>query len=112
MWNASGIARSIADAADYGFDVASGGGDWAVLKGKRDALVLHLNARKIATRLLFGGNLLRQPYMLGRAHNVPGPLDGADLVMNSTFWIGVFPGLGDGHIDYMAEEMTGFCRAA
>jgi hypothetical protein len=32
--------------------------------------------------------------------------------MNSTFWIGVFPGLGDGHIDYMAEEMTGFCRAA
>ena len=79
---------------------------------KRDALVLHLNARKIATRLLFGGNLLRQPYMLGRAHNVPGPLDGADLVMNSTFWIGVFPGLGDGHIDYMAEEMTGFCRAA
>jgi glutathione reductase (NADPH) len=43
MWNASGIARSIADAADYGFDVASGGGDWAVLKGKRDALVLRLN---------------------------------------------------------------------
>jgi CDP-6-deoxy-D-xylo-4-hexulose-3-dehydrase len=79
---------------------------------KRDALVLHLNARKIATRLLFGGNLLRQPYMVGRTHRVSGTLDSADVVMNSTFWIGVYPGLGDAQIDYMAEEIAAFCRSA
>jgi len=77
---------------------------------KRDALVLHLNRRKIATRLLFGGNLLRQPYMVGRSHRVSGTLEAADVVMNSTFWIGVFPGLGDAQIDYMAEEIAAFCR--
>ena len=78
----------------------------------RDALVLHLNERKIGTRLLFGGNLLRQPYMLGRPHRVSGSLAAADLVMASTFWIGVFPGLGDVHIDYMLEEIAAFCRRA
>jgi CDP-6-deoxy-D-xylo-4-hexulose-3-dehydrase len=77
---------------------------------KRDALVLRLNRRKIATRLLFGGNLLRQPYMVGRTHRVSGTLDAADVVMNSTFWIGVYPGLGDAQIDYMAEEIAAFCR--
>jgi len=76
----------------------------------RDALVRHLADRKIATRLLFGGNLLHQPYMLDRPHRVAGSLDAADLVMTSTFWIGVFPGLGDGHIDYMIDEIAAFCR--
>jgi len=76
----------------------------------RDALVLHLGERKIATRLLFGGNLLHQPYMLDRPHRVVGSLDAADLVMTSTFWIGVFPGLGDAHIDYMIDEISAFCR--
>jgi glutathione reductase (NADPH) len=44
MWNAAGIAQSIGDARDYGFDVAAGGSDWAVLKEKRDAYILRLNA--------------------------------------------------------------------
>jgi len=44
MWNASGIALALADAGDYGFDVTTGGGDWALLKQKRDAYVLRLNA--------------------------------------------------------------------
>lgn len=78
----------------------------------RDALVLHLNDRKIATRLLFGGNLLRQPYMVDRSHKISGTLESTDLVMTSTFWIGVYPGLGDAQIDYMADEITGFCRKA
>jgi CDP-6-deoxy-D-xylo-4-hexulose-3-dehydrase len=76
----------------------------------RDALVRHLEDRKIATRLLFGGNLLHQPYMLDRPHRVAGSLDAAELVMTSTFWIGVFPGLGDAHIDYMVDEIAAFCR--
>ena len=44
MWNAAGIAQSIGDARDYGFDVTAGGSDWAVLKEKRDAYILRLNA--------------------------------------------------------------------
>ena len=78
----------------------------------REALILHLHQHKIATRLLFGGNLLRQPYMLGRPHRVAGSLAGSDLVMSSTFWIGVFPGLGDAQIDYMADSISAFCRRA
>ncbi|MDE8345173.1 MAG: lipopolysaccharide biosynthesis protein RfbH [Acidocella sp.] len=76
----------------------------------RDELVVHLNERKIATRLLFGGNLLRQPYMVGRDHKISGTLDATDIVMTSTFWVGVYPGLGDAQIDYMVDEITGFCR--
>ena len=78
----------------------------------REALIRHLDERKIGTRLLFGGNLLRQPYMVGRKHNVSGSLEGAETVMKSTFWIGVFPGLKDAHIDYMVETIAAFCRAA
>ncbi|MCQ4159630.1 lipopolysaccharide biosynthesis protein RfbH [Roseomonas sp. GC11] len=76
----------------------------------RDQLVVHLNEKKIATRLLFGGNLLRQPYMVGRDHRIVSDLTNADTVMTSTFWIGVFPGLGDGHVDYMLETIEAFCR--
>jgi CDP-4-dehydro-6-deoxyglucose reductase, E1 len=78
----------------------------------RDALLLRLNERNIATRLLFGGNLLRQPYMRGRAHRMAGGVDGAELVTTSTFWIGVFPGLDAARIDYMIDEIAAFCRAA
>ena len=78
----------------------------------RDKLVVHLNKKNVATRLLFGGNLLRQPYMVGRDHRISGTLNGADRVMYSTFWIGVYPGLSADHIDYMIETITAFCRHA
>jgi CDP-6-deoxy-D-xylo-4-hexulose-3-dehydrase len=77
---------------------------------KRDALLLKLNERRIGTRLLFGGNLLRQPYMTGRAHRVVGELTNSDAVTERTFWLGVYPGLGDKAIDYMIEVLTDFCR--
>ncbi|HUD91917.1 lipopolysaccharide biosynthesis protein RfbH [Sphingobium sp.] len=76
----------------------------------REALVQYLNTRKIGTRLLFGGNLLRQPYMKGRNYRVVGELSNADLVTTNTFWIGLFPGLTDSHLDYMAEELGNFLR--
>ena len=76
----------------------------------RDELVRHLNARRIGTRFLFGGNLVHQPYMLGREYRVAGDLDNADVVMNRTFWIGVYPGLDDAHIDYMLEVIADFVR--
>jgi methylmalonyl-CoA mutase cobalamin-binding subunit len=54
----------------------------------REELVQYLNEKKIGTRLLFGGNLLRQPYMKGRNYRVVGDLDNADLVTTNTFWLG------------------------
>lgn len=76
----------------------------------REELVKYLNQQKIGTRLLFGGNLLRQPYMKGRNYRVVGDLTNADLVTTSTFWIGLFPGLTDDHLDYMAERIGAFLR--
>lgn len=75
----------------------------------REALLIHLNAKRIGTRLLFGGNLLRQPYMLGRPHRVVGGTVQSDIVMHDTFWLGVYPGLTDSHIAYMLETIQHFC---
>ncbi len=75
----------------------------------RDDLVRHLNEKKIGTRLLFGGNLIRQPYMQGRRYRVHGALMNSDRVMNDTFWVGVYPGLSDAHVDYMCEIVRDYC---
>ncbi len=77
---------------------------------KRDDLVKYLNDCKIGTRLLFGGNILRQPYMLGRKYRVHGSLEASDMVMNNTFWIGVYPGLHQPEIDYIADSIRTFCK--
>ena len=76
----------------------------------REELVQYLNKKKIGTRLLFGGNLLRQPYMKGRNYRVVGELSNADLVTTNTFWIGLFPGLTPDHLDYMAETIGAFVK--
>ncbi len=76
----------------------------------RDELIIHLNAKKIGTRLLFGGNLVRQPYMKGRNFRVSGELTNADVVVDRTFWVGVYPDLAQDHIDYMLDVIDGFCR--
>lgn len=76
----------------------------------RDALTVHLNANKIATRLLFGGNLVRQPYMKGRAYRVSGELKNADIIVDRTFWVGVYPGLSSSHLDYVADTIRKFVK--
>jgi CDP-6-deoxy-D-xylo-4-hexulose-3-dehydrase len=76
----------------------------------RDALVQHLNEAKIATRYLFGGNLVHQPYMAGRAFRVFGETPNADLVMTATFWIGVYPALQMAALDYVLEVFEGFFK--
>lgn len=76
---------------------------------QRDDLVRHLNDRRIATRLLFGGNLLRQPYMKGRNHRVVGDLTNSDLVMTNTFWVGVFPGITENTVHHMLDVIHQFC---
>jgi CDP-6-deoxy-D-xylo-4-hexulose-3-dehydrase len=77
----------------------------------RDEIVRHLNERGIGTRLLFGGNLTRQPYMLGQRFRVHGDLKNSDRIMNQTFWVGVYPGIGDEATDYMLGVIDSFCRA-
>jgi len=77
----------------------------------RAELVAALNRAKIATRHLFGGNLIRQPYMAARAFRVAGETPNSDVVMNATFWIGVYPGLARMQLDYMLDCISTFCKA-
>jgi CDP-6-deoxy-D-xylo-4-hexulose-3-dehydrase len=74
----------------------------------RNRLVEFLNEHKIGTRLLFGGNLLRQPYMRGRNYRVVGDLTNADVITRNCFWIGVFPGLAEEHLAYIVETIDRF----
>ncbi len=78
----------------------------------RNSIVRHLDEHKIGTRLLFGGNLIRQPYMVGRHYRVHGPLTNSDRVVGQTFWIGVFPGIGEPEAGYVLDVIHRFCRDA
>ncbi|GAC1304410.1 MAG: lipopolysaccharide biosynthesis protein RfbH [Vulcanimicrobiaceae bacterium] len=71
----------------------------------RNALVRHLNDRKIGTRLVFAGNLVHQPAYADVSYRVVGELTNADVIMNDVFWIGTFPGLGIEEIDYVADTI-------
>jgi CDP-6-deoxy-D-xylo-4-hexulose-3-dehydrase len=69
---------------------------------ERTELLTYLDQEKVGTRLLFAGNLTRQPYMQGRNYRVSGELTQSDVVMNRTFWIGVQPALGVQQMDWAA----------
>lgn len=72
----------------------------------RHELIQALEHEKIATRLLFGGNLLRQPAYRGISHRVVGDLAETDRVMRNTFWVGLYPGLDQTHLDYVASRVS------
>lgn len=76
----------------------------------REHLVRHLNAKRVATRPLFAGNILRQPYFAGRKYRVSGALQTTDLVMANTFWVGVYPGVSEDMIAYVATCIGEFVR--
>ncbi|MFZ1614678.1 MAG: lipopolysaccharide biosynthesis protein RfbH [Holophaga sp.] len=74
----------------------------------RVALLKHLDQHKIGTRLLFGGNLTRQPYFQGLNYRIHGTLTNTDRIMNQTFWIGIFPGLSQEALAHSVRVLTAF----
>jgi CDP-6-deoxy-D-xylo-4-hexulose-3-dehydrase len=77
----------------------------------RTALLRHLDDKKIGTRLLFAGNLLKQPAYRNIEHRVIGDLRNSDLVLTNTFWLGVYPGLTDEMLNYVSEVVHDFVKA-
>jgi CDP-6-deoxy-D-xylo-4-hexulose-3-dehydrase len=75
---------------------------------RRVDLLGYLDQHKIGTRLLFAGNLIRQPSMAGRSYRVVGPLTNTDRIMNDTFWLGVFPGLTEEMLDFVAGKLEAY----
>ena len=71
-------------------------------------LLKFMTQNKIGTRLLFAGNLTRQPYFEKVNYRVHGELTNTDIIMNHTLWIGVYPGLERPHLDYMIEKFNEF----
>ncbi|MBF0552528.1 MAG: DegT/DnrJ/EryC1/StrS family aminotransferase, partial [Deltaproteobacteria bacterium] len=75
----------------------------------REDLMRYLNEHKIGTRLLFGGNIIRQPYFKDLSYRLAGDLKNTDIIMNRTFWLGVYPGLTPQHIDYIVGCVGNWC---
>ncbi|MEZ8079761.1 lipopolysaccharide biosynthesis protein RfbH [Enterovibrio norvegicus] len=75
---------------------------------ERVELLKFLDQYKIGTRLLFAGNLTRQPYFEKVEYKVVGGLKNTDLIMNNTFWVGVYPGLTQEHLNFMVEKFEEF----
>lgn len=94
------------DPSWFGFPITLHG----ALSGRRAPLLDFLTRAKVGTRLLFAGNLLRQPYFKDRPHRVSGALANADRIMNETFWTGIYPGLDAATLDYTAERLIEFAR--
>ncbi len=78
----------------------------------REELVQELESHKIATRQLFAGNLVRQPAYQELNYRVVGDLKNSDFVMNSVFWVGVYPGLCEEMVDYIAATILHFVASA
>jgi CDP-6-deoxy-D-xylo-4-hexulose-3-dehydrase len=77
-------------------------------KFNRNDLIKHLNDSKIGTRLLFSGNLTKQPYMKDVNFKVQGELKNTDFVMENTFWIGLYPGLYKSHLEYSVSKIKNY----
>lgn len=72
----------------------------------RDQVVAGLEQRRIATRLLFGGNLTRQPAYRNVPYRIAGSLANSDFVMNHVFWVGLYPGLSPNMLDYVVKNLN------
>jgi len=74
----------------------------------RVKLIQYLDSYKIGTRLLFAGNLTKQPYFSDIEYRIVGDLINTDITMNQTLWLGIYPGLGKDQLDFVAEKMVNF----
>lgn len=77
---------------------------------ERVGLLRYLDEQRVGTRLLFAGNLTRQPYMRGQAYRVCGELSMTDKAMRDTFWIGLWPGLSEDHLEHAARHLESYVR--
>ena len=92
------------DPSWFGFPITMRRG----LKKSRKELQEYLEAHKIGSRLLFAGNLIRQPYFKDINYRVVGDLTNTDIIMNDTFWLGVYPGLDENHLGYVVDKLVQF----
>ena len=79
-------------------------------KINRNELLKFLDEKKIGTRLLFSGNVTKQPYMLDKKYIIHKNLKNTDKVMNDSFWLGVYPGLDKVHLDYIYNSVVEFLK--
>jgi CDP-6-deoxy-D-xylo-4-hexulose-3-dehydrase len=79
-------------------------------KYNRNDLINYLNAAKIGTRLLFSGNLIKQPYMKNLNFKVIGELKNTDFIMENTFWVGLYPGLSTKHLEYVCQKIISYFK--
>jgi CDP-6-deoxy-D-xylo-4-hexulose-3-dehydrase len=77
----------------------------------RTELLTFLNGRNIGTRLMFAGNILRQPAYLGIEHRLHGDLKNTDFVMTQSFWVGVHPSLTTEMLDYIVASIQEFAQS-
>jgi CDP-6-deoxy-D-xylo-4-hexulose-3-dehydrase len=75
-------------------------------------LLNFLDKKKVGSRLLFAGNLTRQPYFKDINYRISGELKNTDIIMNQTFWLGVYPGLSEEALDFVADSLQGFIASA
>ena len=79
-------------------------------KVKRHDLLLGLNEKKIGTRLLFSGNLTKQPAYIGKKFKISGSLKNTDFVMRNTFWVGLYPGLGEEELSFVVKSIKNILK--
>ena len=79
-------------------------------KFDRTKLMQFLNENNIGTRLLFAGNVIKQPYMKNINYRISSSLEKSDIVMKNTFWIGLYPGLSNKHLDFSSEKIKEFFK--
>ena len=77
----------------------------------RKDLTVFLEKQKIVTRLVFAGNLVRQPAFDGVDYRVVGDLSRTDVIMANTFWVGIWPGLDESHFDYIVSKIVEFIES-
>jgi CDP-4-dehydro-6-deoxyglucose reductase, E1 len=98
------VATPKSDPAWFGFPITLAD-DLAI---DREDLMRFLEQKKIGTRLVFAGNILRQPAYAGIEHRVVSDLHNSDTVMSRSFWLGTYPGLTADMLDYIADSVIDF----